>query len=102
MKQNGSGLTTVATVDEARKSDQLDSKITFENTKSATAAQARIIKTIKAHIVGAIRRPIKPTSIIALRASGSRLLRRSTPILGLSGRSYSRPGSASAPAAPPS
>jgi hypothetical protein len=51
MTHNGSSPASVATEDGARKSDQLGSKIGFENTKSATAAQARIIKTIKVHIV---------------------------------------------------
>jgi hypothetical protein len=41
MIQNGSGPTTAATADEARRFDQLASEIDSENTKSATTTQAK-------------------------------------------------------------
>src|SRR5262249_33525300 len=51
MTINGSGPTSTAVVEGGARKDQLGSSIASENTKPATAAQARIIKTIKAHII---------------------------------------------------
>jgi hypothetical protein len=50
MAFNGSGPITAAAVDEARKSDQLDSKITSENIVSANANKDQCWKAVRAHI----------------------------------------------------
>ena len=51
MTINGSGPSSTPVVEGGARKDQLGSSIASENTESATAAQVRIIKTIKAHIV---------------------------------------------------